>query len=203
MRNMIGGEFVTANLSRAVVENVRQSEVREWRYELAGFVDYESAWEVEACTNEPPSDISQVKDLLISRLASILRDAEYQGKLRDVIVWFGKTVAAEISAKGESTFGSFLDHAKRLDQLGQTDTALDIIFDQIDEMLLAGEFDRVNQVLVDTHADNYSVDLLLGILTATLPAKDRFSSRPEFFRRVAHTLQSRGELKDGLLIGLD
>jgi hypothetical protein len=98
---------------------------------------------------------------------------------------------------------SFIEQARRLDEHSQTDVALDIIFDQIDEMLLAGQFDRVDQLLIDTVTEEYSVELLLGILTATLPAKDRLCDRAEFFQRVAQTLQARGELKNGLLIGLD
>jgi hypothetical protein len=201
IRKMASADFLTANLSRAVVQNVRESEVQERQHELFGCVDDEIAWEVAAPIDEPRSDVSPVK-LLISRLESILRDAEYQGKLGDVIDSFGKMVA-EKAGKEETTIASFLDQARRLDQLGQTDTALDIIFDQIDEMLLAGEFDRMNQLLIDTDTERYSVDLLLGILTATLPAKGLLPGRAELFPRVEQTLQSRGELKEGLLVGLD
>jgi len=98
---------------------------------------------------------------------------------------------------------SFLDNARRLDQISQPDSALDIIFDQIDEMLLAGQFDRIDELLIETATDDYSVEVLLGILPATLPAKDRLPSRDAFFERVTQTLQTRGELKDGLLVGLD
>ena len=136
-------------------------------------------------------------------MASLLRDAEDTGQLRVVIESFGELVAAEIANKGETALGSFLDQARRLDGLGQTDTALDIIFDQVDEMLLAGEFDRVNQLLVDTSVDEYSVELLLGVLTATLPAKGQLPDRCAFFQRVAQTLEARGGLQDGLLVGLD
>jgi hypothetical protein len=204
IRNMVGGEFLTANLSRAVVENVRQSEVQEWPRELAGFLDDESAWEVivSARERETASKINELTDRLIGRLESILRDAEYHGRLREVIDSFGKMVA-EKADESKTAVGSFLGNARRLDKCGQTDTALDIIFDQIDEMLLAGEFDRLNQLLIDTDTKQYSVDLLLGILTATLPAKDRLPSRTDFFPRVEQTLRSRGELKEGLLIGLD
>lgn len=104
---------------------------------------------------------------------------------------------------GDATAESFFDRARRLDQRGQTDAALDIIFDQIDEMLLAGEFDRVDQLLIEIMPGDFSVDLLLGLLTATLPAKNRLSNREAFFERVAQTLHDRGEAKDGLLVGLD
>ncbi len=38
---------------------------------------------------------------------------------------------------------SFIDQARRLDERGQTDVAINIIFDQIDETFLAREFDRM------------------------------------------------------------
>lgn len=98
---------------------------------------------------------------------------------------------------------SFLDHARRLDEHGQTDFALDLIFDQIDEMLLAGQFDRVDQLLKDTMTNDYSVEVLLGTLTATLPAKAKLPGRVDFFQRAKQTLESRGEPYDSLLVGLE
>lgn len=209
IRTLAGGDFLSANLSREVVQIVRQSQSDAWQNELEEFSFQENSWQNEleessfqenswqGETGERESDLP----LLTSRLASILYDAECEGRLPEVIDSFGKMVA-EI-AKGGETAWSFLDHARRLDGRSQTDTALDIIFDQVDEMLLAGEFDRVNQLLIDTTTDEFSVELLLGILTATLPAKDRLPNRCEFFGRVVQTLQSRGEFKDRLLVGLD
>lgn len=98
---------------------------------------------------------------------------------------------------------AFFDGASRLDKRGQTDAALDIIFDRIDEMLLANEFDRVDRLLREIKLSDFSVDLLLGFLTATLPAKNQLSYRDAFFKRVEQLLHNRGEAQDGLLVGLD
>ena len=98
---------------------------------------------------------------------------------------------------------SFLDRARRLDERGQTDSALDLIFDQIDELLLARHFDNVNQLLKDAVANDYSAEMLLGVLTATLPAKDRLPNRRDFFQRASQVLESRGEHQDSLLVGLE
>jgi hypothetical protein len=164
IRSMVSDEAFTANLSRAVVQFVRDCEWTSSDIEVSTFDELE----VEGNFGRDPLwSISRVR---------FPRDTKHR---------------------------SFLEHARRLDASGQTDFALDIIFDQIDEMLLAGQFDRANQLLIDTAIDEYSVELLLGILTATLPAKDRLPERAEFFRRVEETLRSRGELKDGLLVGLD
>lgn len=98
---------------------------------------------------------------------------------------------------------SFLENADRLDKRGQTDAALDIIFDQMDEMLLAGEFDQVDRILAEVIPGSFSVELLLGLLTVTLPAKNRLRNRAPFFERVRQSLYERGETDEGLLVGLD
>ena len=111
--------------------------------------------------------------------------------------------SASIDRPDQTPARSFLENARRLDEHRQTDAALDLIFDQIDEMLLAGKFVEVDQLLQDISPSDYSVELLLGILTATLPAKDELSSRAQFFQQVREVLRERGELKEGLLVGLD
>lgn len=91
-----------------------------------------------------------------------------------------------------------LDHADG----SNLDAALDIIFDEVDEMLLAGEYDRLNRLLAEMSTGAIPVELLLGVLTATLPARHRLPNRASFLARVAQTLRDRGELEDGLLGGL-
>jgi hypothetical protein len=98
---------------------------------------------------------------------------------------------------------SILDHAQLLVSHGQTDTALDLVFDRFDEMLLAGDFNRVDQILAESRPENLSVDLLVGVLTVTLAAKNQLNSRFEFCERVKLALQNRGEVQEGLLIGLE
>jgi len=100
------------------------------------------------------------------------------------------------------SWSAFLDNARRLDNQGKTDAALDLIFDQIDEMMLAGQFAKVDQILKNLVPDNYSVELLLGLLTITSPAKNILTHRQEFFQQVEQTLHRRGENEDGLLFGL-
>jgi hypothetical protein len=97
----------------------------------------------------------------------------------------------------------FLARARRLDQLGQTDVALDIIYSQIDEMLLARKFSLVDDCIENSQTDLYSVDLLLALLTITLAAKTHLPNRAAFYGRVEAALRDRGELEDGLLIGLE
>lgn len=44
---------------------------------------------------------------------------------------------------------------------------------------------------------------MLGMLTATLPARSHLPSRPAFVQAVATTLKKRGELEPNLLDGLE
>lgn len=102
-----------------------------------------------------------------------------------------------------TTCFSFIEQAKELDKQGHTDEAIDLIYDKIDEMLLAGYFHDVDLLLSTLSVSDLSMDLLLSILMATLPAKKRLVERDRFFKNVEQILRQRHELRDGLLIGLN
>jgi hypothetical protein len=101
-----------------------------------------------------------------------------------------------------TTHEPFLRRAQRLDARGQTDAALDLLYDGFDELLRSGGFSEVDLILTDIAVDDYSVDILLGVLTATLPARSRLIARSSFYRSVAESIQRRGEAEEGLLTGL-
>ena len=48
-----------------------------------------------------------------------------------------------------------------------------------------------------------SAHVLLALLTITLAAKRKLPDRADFFARAEGTLRRRGELEEGLLVGLD
>lgn len=98
---------------------------------------------------------------------------------------------------------TFLGRAQRLDGLGQIDAALDLIYDSIDEILRHGQFSKLDSLLEQTLIEDQSTDLLLGLLTSTLPARSKLSSRKKFFSEVEVCLENREELEDGLLTGLE
>jgi len=99
--------------------------------------------------------------------------------------------------------GEFIGRAGQLDRRGQTDAALDLIYDQIDTLLRSGDLPRIDAVLQRADVNSLSTDLLLGLLTATLPARTRLASRRGFFNRVEAVLRKRGDWEDGLLNGLE
>ena len=97
---------------------------------------------------------------------------------------------------------SFVLRANRLEQRGRVSAALDLIYDSIDELMRIGEFDKLDTIIRTLPVSLLAVDVLLGILTATLPGRTRLSSRPSLYQQVEKSLRERGEYEDGLLVGL-
>lgn len=97
----------------------------------------------------------------------------------------------------------FLDRARRVEDIGRTDSALDVIYNHVDDMLLAGKFLDIDARLASTDCDKYSVDLLLALLTITYAAKSRLPHRSDFFARAEKSIRDRGALEGGLLYGLE
>jgi len=208
IRSMAAGDCLAANLSRAVVQAIRQYGSLRVESESDELGLSRDDWLAgvglrEKDTENRQQQRSGVSNHISRRLMSLLHDAANDESRRDIIESFDAWISAQEVCGSTATAESFLDCARRLDQHGQTDAALDIIFDQIDEMLLAGEFEPVDQLLMEIMPSDYSVELLLGLLTVTLPAKNRLCNRVAFFERVRQSLQEHGETDEGLLVGLD
>lgn len=97
---------------------------------------------------------------------------------------------------------NIIDHAKRLESYGHIERALDIIYDYVDDLARQARFDECDLVLASAEPELLSTDLLLAMLTATLPWKSRLRRRHHFFQSVQATLSARGESEEGVLAGL-
>ncbi|KKN13071.1 hypothetical protein LCGC14_1009950, partial [marine sediment metagenome] len=64
---------------------------------------------------------------------------------------------------------------------------LDEIFGTIDNLLCAGDFDKVDEILRNVDMSE-SGDILIGYLSITLAASHNLSSRADFFRKVSEKL---------------
>ena len=84
------------------------------------------------------------------------------------------------------------------------DMLLDNVYDTFDDYFLEDNFDDADELVNSAMciADFLPADILVGILEATLPARDRLENRPWFCQVVGHVLKDRGELEPGLLDGL-
>jgi len=124
-------------------------------------------------------------------------------KIYRFVVGSRPTIKYEVRAAPQRGTVTFVDRANKLDERGQTDAALDLIYDQVDALLRSGDFAQVDVVLDKVDVGSVSPDLLLGLLTATLPARTRLASRRAFFRRVEEKLKRREDWADNLLAGLE
>lgn len=113
-----------------------------------------------------------------------------------------RLVANATAAELGTTAEPFLRRAQRLDDQGSTDAALDLLYDSIDELMRTGRHSTINSIFCEISPTNLSLDLLLGILTATLPARSRLPARAKFLEAVREELRRRGEHEETLLTGL-
>ena len=117
---------------------------------------------------------------------------------REVVVGDGRDQSTALGAQE-----TFLARAQRLDHGGHGDAALDLIYDSIDELMHSGALGQLDSLLAHVSAVDLSTDILLGILTATLPARASLPARRWLFPEIEQTLRARGHFEDGILTGLD
>ena len=82
---------------------------------------------------------------------------------------------------------------------------IDMVLDLIDSLFRYGGFMAVDNMLHDVKTEHCSGDMLLSILTITLPAKDKLQNRVAYFERVRQALIHKGlraKEADEVLLGL-
>lgn len=132
-------------------------------------------------------------------------DCAYYIELPDTGAWQfmqmggGLAVSAESRNKGRG----FVESANRLAQVGHIDAALDLIYDRVDHLLSAGRFPELDALLEKIDPSKLTVDVLLGLLTSTLPGKTKLEFRTILFHKVEEEIRRRGEWENGLLAGLE
>lgn len=91
------------------------------------------------------------------------------------------------------------------DQAGQVDDALDVLYDTIDDLMLVGDFARVDEMITyfSSTINQYSLTLAIGVLTSTLPARTRLSERPRYLELAKQKALLEGEDIDSLFFGLN
>jgi len=91
---------------------------------------------------------------------------------------------------------------QRLKNPDSTDAQLDILFDWTDSMMTAGRFHDLDAAIAAYQPEQMETALLLGVLTATLPARSKLPARAKFYEDVERIVAERGEMEPGLLDGL-
>ena len=70
----------------------------------------------------------------------------------------------------------------------KTDDAMDLLYDVVDELLSAHSFPICERMLTNIDLDRLNADLLIGVLSITLPAKNALPARAQFLQRVEQRL---------------
>lgn len=117
---------------------------------------------------------------------------------------WGRQIFVERVELQERTLADFfLEPVRQLERRGHVDAALDVLYDRIDDQLKRKQFGVTDTLLRQAKVDLLSPDVILGILTATLPARSKLPSRAKFFAEAEASLKARGEWENGLLAGLE
>ncbi len=84
------------------------------------------------------------------------------------------------------------------------DAALDLLMEHFDELFHAGKFSEANSLLDHVDLQRLDIDTMVGLLAATLPARDELKRRGRLVERVRVHLQRLAPTRlPGLLQGLD
>ena len=89
-------------------------------------------------------------------------------------------------------------------QSGKSEEVTDLIWKTIDDYLLDGKFSECNVLLMEANLEKLNTQVLIDLLTATLPAKNKLSYRPKLLYLVVRYLMDRNstERVDNLMKGL-
>lgn len=83
------------------------------------------------------------------------------------------------------------------------DDELDTLFHTVDELFRQGQFDACNDLLQTIDVEHTDLFLLIGWLSATLPAADKLPNRDDLLNKIEAMLQrTQPERVEKLLCGL-
>lgn len=95
-----------------------------------------------------------------------------------------------------------LNHAELL-RTAAEDHTIDIIYDAVNDALMRGAFPVVNLLLQVCDPTVMASFFPVSLLVITASAKSKLPARAAFFYKTRDELESRGELVDKLLRGLE
>ena len=135
--------------------------------------------------------------------AAAARDqSDIAGWVRPILLKAAAERLERRSVAAQPSTLTWLAEAVVLAERGKKDESLDVIFDALDDLLLQSRFKECDEALTSMVTDRLSNAQLLTVLTATLQAKSRLPSRPDFVSRGKSTLRKRGADVKGLVSGL-
>lgn len=115
---------------------------------------------------------------------------------------FSENKEISIVPKRAISLKSILADAILVEQEGRIDSALDLLYNAIDDLMWKENLDEIDSVLTKENAEQLSVDLGLALLCTTLPVRRHLSKRDSFYQFYEQRLEDRNENEPGLLDGL-
>jgi hypothetical protein len=85
---------------------------------------------------------------------------------------------------------------EQLKHLRSVDAGLDLIFDTIDNLLMADGFEEINELFPQINIEEYDDSLNLGFLTITIWCKTELPNRAEFYNRLYKKIIRDYPIKD-------
>lgn len=82
-----------------------------------------------------------------------------------------------------------------------TDMLLDLIYQRADQLMKAGRIEELDKMF--RFEEKTDLNLMIGLLTASLPVRSKLPSRPAYFKAVAELCVKLGETDPTLLQGLE
>lgn len=92
----------------------------------------------------------------------------------------------------------FIEDAQNIEAYGMLGKAIDLIRCYVIAHLKAGKFELLDSAFNEINVGQISTDLIYALLIATLPAKTKLPSRPNFWDRANTTLKHRREYVFGM-----
>ena len=164
----------------------------------------------ERCSRDLASRVVLGRNLMVTPLASAVAEptSNATSSFGEMAEGFARVLTINPSRGGESPIepldafsaaampnpitnvNPLLAETYHLDQSGRIDAAIDLIFDAVDSLLCAGDFEGCDFLLQRVEVQRLSVDLMIAFLSITLTARDRLRERARFYSRVKHQIES-------------
>lgn len=98
---------------------------------------------------------------------------------------------------------SFLEIAILLQNQGHMRESLAVIYQSVEAYIQDGAIDDLNEKIANVNPDEMSTDIILGVLTATLPVKSKLVARKLLFKNTVPILVKRNHFEPRILDGLE
>jgi hypothetical protein len=88
--------------------------------------------------------------------------------------------------------------------LESRDRGIDKMYILINNMMCERKFDEIDQLLTLFEIDTICIEMMLGLIVATNPIRNRLKNRPKFIELTkARVIRDEGSIEEGLFSGLE